>query len=154
MQFFFEGRRLINHTICEENHLSFRKQISSTVWINVSFVTETLANKLQLCINMGIFSALFGKKESVDLGQLIKNGAMIIDVRTAGEFSTGHIKGAKNIPLDKLMGQINKIKKDQVIITCCASGMRSASAKGILKKAGYENVHNGGSWTSLRKYFN
>jgi phage shock protein E len=103
---------------------------------------------------MGIFSALFGKKESVDMGQLIKNGAMIIDVRTAGEFSTGHIKGAKNMPLDKLMSQVTKIKKDQVIITCCASGMRSASAKGMLKKAGYENVQNGGSWTSLRKYFN
>ena len=88
------------------------------------------------------------------MGQLIKNGAMIIDVRTAGEFSTGHIKGAKNMPLDKLMSQVSKLKKDQLIITCCASGMRSASAKSMLKKAGYENVENGGSWTSLRKYFN
>jgi rhodanese-related sulfurtransferase len=103
---------------------------------------------------MGIFSALFGQKESVDMGQLIKNGAIVIDVRTSGEFSTGHIKGAKNMPLDKLMSQVTKIKKDQVIITCCASGMRSASAKGMLKKAGYEKVQNGGSWTSLRKYFN
>jgi rhodanese-related sulfurtransferase len=122
--------------------------------MSVSFVTERLANKLQLCINMGIFSALFGKKESVDMGQLIKNGAIVIDVRTSGEYSTGHIKGSKNMPLDKLMSQISKVKKDQAIITCCASGMRSASAKGMLKKAGYENVHNGGSWSSLRKYFN
>ena len=88
------------------------------------------------------------------MGQLIKDGAFIIDVRTPGEFSTGHIKGAKNMPLDKLMGTVSKIKKDQVIITCCASGMRSATAKGMLKKAGYNHVHNGGSWTSLRKYFN
>ena len=103
---------------------------------------------------MGIFSALFGKKESVDMGQLIKNGAIIIDVRTYEEYVHGHIKGSKNMPLNKLMSLMGKIKKDQVIITCCASGMRSASAKGMLKKAGYENVHNGGSWTSLRKYFN
>ncbi len=101
---------------------------------------------------MGIFSSLFGKKESVDIGQLIQNGALILDVRTPGEYASGHIKGSKNMPLDKLMSQVSKIKKDQVIITCCASGMRSASAKGMLKKAGYEQVHNGGSWTSLRKY--
>lgn len=101
---------------------------------------------------MGIFSALFGKKEKVDLGQLIANGALILDVRTPGEYTTGHIKGSKNVPLDKITIQATKMKKDQVIITCCASGMRSASAKGILKNAGFTNVHNGGSWTSLRKY--
>lgn len=102
---------------------------------------------------MGIFSALFGKKEKVDLGNLIQNGAIIIDVRTPAEFQSGHLKSAKNMPLDKLMTQISKINKDKTIITCCASGMRSASAKGMLKNAGYQNVHNGGSWTSLRKFF-
>ncbi len=101
---------------------------------------------------MGIFAALFGKKVKVNFGELIQNGAYIIDVRTSGEYQTGHLKGSKNIPLDKLMSQVSKIKKDQVIITCCASGMRSASAKGMLKNAGFSNVHNGGSWSSLNKY--
>ncbi len=101
---------------------------------------------------MGIFAALFGKKVKVNFGELIQNGAFIIDVRTSGEYQTGHLKGSKNIPLDKLMSQVSKIKKDQVIITCCASGMRSASAKGMLKNAGFSNVHNGGSWSSLNKY--
>ncbi len=101
---------------------------------------------------MGLLSALFGKKETVNLGELIKNGAQIIDVRSPGEFSQGHIKKAKNIPLDKLAGQINKLDKSKPIITCCASGMRSASARGILLKAGFQTVINGGGWTNLKKY--
>ncbi len=100
---------------------------------------------------MGILSALFGSKPKVDLGELIANGAQIIDVRTPKEYKTGHIKGSKNIPLDKLNSQISKINKTKPVITCCASGMRSGSAKGILSKAGF-NVHNGGGWTNLRKY--
>lgn len=108
---------------------------------------------MQLCINMGILSSLFGTKTKVDFGELINNGAIIIDVRTSAEYQNGHLKGSKNIPLDKLMTQISKIKKDQTVITVCASGMRSASAMGMLKNAGYENVHNGGSWTSLRNHF-
>ncbi len=101
---------------------------------------------------MGILSVLFGKKESVNIGELIKNGAQIIDVRSAGEFSQGHIKKAKNIPLDKLASQLGKLDKTKPIITCCASGMRSASARGILLKAGFKTVVNGGGWTNLRKY--
>jgi rhodanese-related sulfurtransferase len=50
------------------------------------------------------------------------------------------------------MTQISKISKDKPIITVCASGMRSASAKGMMKNAGYTNVHNGGSWTNLKNY--
>jgi len=100
---------------------------------------------------MGILSALFGSKPKVDLGELIANGAQIIDVRTPQEYKTGHIKGSKNIPLDKLNSQIGKINKNKSVITCCASGMRSGSAKGILAKAGFD-VHNGGGWTNLRKY--
>ena len=42
------------------------------------------------------------------------------------------------------------INKNQVIITCCASGMRSASAKSYLKSAGYQQVYNAGSWYSLK----
>lgn len=96
---------------------------------------------------------LFGMGPKVDYGQLIKNGAIILDVRTKGEYTGGHVKGSINIPLDQLGGQLAKLKnKDQAIITCCASGMRSASAKGILKRAGYQQVHNGGSWFNLRAY--
>ncbi len=94
---------------------------------------------------------LLGFGPSVDLAQLIKDGGMIVDVRTKGEYAGGHIKGSVNIPLDQLTANLAKFKdKEQAIITCCASGMRSASAKSILKSKGYNNVHNGGSWLSLR----
>jgi phage shock protein E len=96
---------------------------------------------------MSILSKLFGIK-SVDYKELVKNGAMIIDVRSQSEFKSGHIKGAVNIPLPEIANSLNKIPKNRVIITCCASGMRSGSAKGILKSKGYD-VHNGGSWASL-----
>lgn len=96
---------------------------------------------------------LFGIGPKVDIGELIENGGVIVDVRTKGEFSGGHVKGSLNIPLDQLGNNLKKLKnKDQAIITCCASGMRSASAKGMLKRAGYTNVHNGGSWSSVNRF--
>ena len=94
--------------------------------------------------------SLFGIGPKVDFAQLRKAGAQIIDVRTPGEFKTGHIQGSVNIPLQSLSGSLSKIKKDKPVITCCASGMRSASAKNILKSAGYTEVHNGGGWSSLK----
>lgn len=99
---------------------------------------------------MSFLRKLFGLGPSVDYKELMDNGATIIDVRTPGEFSQGHIKGSLNIPLDALSSKLNKLKdKNKPIITCCASGMRSASAKGILKSNGYTEVHNGGGWSSL-----
>ena len=78
-----------------------------------------------------------------------------MDVRSSGEFASGHIKGSINISVNKLAANLNKLKdKKKPIITCCASGMRSASAKGILRSNGYENVHNGGAWNSLIKKLN
>jgi predicted sulfurtransferase len=59
---------------------------------------------------------LFGLK-TTDYNQLIKESDMILDVRNPGEFSTGHIKGAINIPLNKLSDNLNKLKaKNKKII--------------------------------------
>lgn len=100
-----------------------------------------------------MFSALkqlFGLGPQVDFRELMENGAQIIDVRTKGEFQSGHIKGSKNIPLQSLQQRMKKINRNKPVITCCASGMRSGSAKGILKSNGYSEVYNGGGWMSLR----
>ena len=93
---------------------------------------------------------IFGKK--VDLQEVISDGAVILDVRTKGEYQSGHLRNSINIPIDKLEQNIKKLNKNKSIITCCASGSRSASAKRILKSNGFEQVYNGGSWYSLRKY--
>jgi len=52
--------------------------------------------------------------------------------------------------LQTITSQLSKINKDKPVITCCASGMRSASAKSILKSNGFSEVHNGGGWSSLK----
>ena len=89
---------------------------------------------------------------SVDVADLAKQGAIILDVRSKGEYASGHIKGSINISVDQLSNNLSHQLKDKnkPIITCCASGMRSASAKSILKSNGYTNVHNGGGWSSLQ----
>ncbi len=80
---------------------------------------------------------------------MLQNGGVIVDVRTKGEYNSGHIKGSINIPLDQLSANLKKFKIEQPIITCCASGMRSGAAKSLLKSKGYVNTVNGGSWYSL-----
>ena len=94
---------------------------------------------------------IFGLGPGVNYAELVKEGAIILDVRSKGEFAGGHIKGAINISVDTLRNNLSKLKdKNQPIITCCASGMRSASAKNILKSNGYSQVYNGGGWSSLQ----
>jgi rhodanese-related sulfurtransferase len=98
-----------------------------------------------------ILQKLFGLGTAADFAELVKKGAVILDVRSKSEFESGHIKGAINIPVDVLKNNLSQLKdKNKTIITCCASGMRSASAKSILKTHGYTDVHNGGGWSSLR----
>ncbi|HSH65039.1 MAG TPA: rhodanese-like domain-containing protein [Bacteroidia bacterium] len=93
---------------------------------------------------------LFGRKQKENFAELVKTGAQIIDVRTKDEFSKGHIIGSINIPLHILKENLSKVKKNTTIITCCASGMRSAAAKKTLKENGYPDVYNGGGWLSLQ----
>ena len=92
---------------------------------------------------------MLGIAPTTDFATLVANGALILDVRTKGEYNGGHIKGSINIPLDQLTGNLTKLKdKNKIIITCCASGTRSSIAKGILQSNGYTNVYNGG-WIRL-----
>ena len=98
---------------------------------------------------------LFGFGPSVNYADLVQQGAIILDVRSKGEYSGGHINGSVNISVDTLSSNLSKLKdKNKTIITCCASGMRSASAKSILKSNGYTNVYNGGGWSNLKNKIN
>ena len=100
---------------------------------------------------LNIIKQLFGFGEKVDYASLIKQGAIILDVRSKGEFTSGHIKGSINISVDVLQNNLTKLKdKSKPIITCCASGARSAAAKNILEATGFKQVYNGGGWNSLQ----
>ncbi len=103
---------------------------------------------------IGFLKNLFSASPDVDYAEMVANGAQIIDVRTPMEYKGGHIKGSVNIPLDSLQRNLSKINKNKPVITCCASGMRSASAKNILKSNGYTEVYNGGGWSSLQNKLN
>ena len=76
-----------------------------------------------------------------------EENALVLDVRDETEFASGHIVGARNLPLVRLGGSadvadtISK-KKDRPIIVCCATGTRSAAAVAALKKMGFENAVN------------
>jgi phage shock protein E len=93
---------------------------------------------------------LLGIGPDVDFAELVRKGAIILDVRSKREYSNGHINGSVNIPVETLSSSLSKFKdKDIPIITCCASGARSATAKQILKSNGFKEVYNGGGWSSL-----
>jgi rhodanese-related sulfurtransferase len=100
---------------------------------------------------MGFLSKLFGLgSSSEEIKKALEKGAKIIDVRTSAEFASGHPKGAINIPVDQISGNISKIKSYKTpVVLCCASGMRSARATSILKEVGVE-AYNAGPWTNLK----
>lgn len=96
---------------------------------------------------MSLLRKLFGLGPKVDYHELIANGAVLIDVRTSGEFAQGNASGSKNVPLDKIGSKIKKLEQiKKPIVLCCQSGMRSGQAAAILKRNGIQDVYNGGSW--------
>lgn len=99
-----------------------------------------------------MFGFLFGKNK---IKEAIRNGAIIIDVRTPHEYDNGKVPGSINIPVDRISVSVERIKAmKKPVVLCCESGMRSNSAKNILKSAGLQEVHNGGSWESVLKIIN
>ena len=85
------------------------------------------------------------------VARLLAEGAAVIDVRSAAEFARGHRPGSINVPLAELAGAPPAVGPGRWVIVCCASGTRSAIAKGILRRRGFEKVINGGSWVNVAK---
>ena len=109
---------------------------------------------------MGFLSALFGKKKysninGEELQKMVKGnkGVLILDVRTVGEFRSGHIPKSKNIPVQELSSKVGTLDsyKDDEVIVYCASGARSTSAARVLSKNGFNNVYNLGGGVSSYK---
>ena len=95
---------------------------------------------------------LFGI-HSESLQPVLQRGAVVIDVRTPVEFKQGHIKDAKNIPLNEIKLKADMIRRwEKPIITVCRSGARSQAANSLLKSFNIES-YNGGGWTSFKNKY-
>ena len=78
----------------------------------------------------------------------LKNGAMLVDVRTVAEYQAGHLASAVNIPLDRVQQEFPRRVRDKskVVLLHCRSGGRSGMAERELRALGYTNVFNLGSY--------
>ena len=82
-----------------------------------------------------------------DMDKISKDkDVVLLDVRTVGEFSRGHIDGFKNIPVDELREQISEIEKGKPVYLICQSGLRSYIASRILEGNGYETYNFSGGF--------
>jgi phage shock protein E len=86
--------------------------------------------------------------------KITEAGVVTVDVRTPGEFMTGHIQGAQNIDFESgnFENEISALDKDGTYAVYCRSGNRSGQAVAIMHDAGFHNVYNlnGGiiDWTN------
>jgi phage shock protein E len=96
---------------------------------------------------MSWLSDIFGSRQ---INQAFRQGAVIIDLRTAYEYDQGHIPDSINIPVDRIKANIERIKTfRKPIILCCSTGDHCWEAANILRNAGVQSVINGGNWQSL-----
>jgi phage shock protein E len=98
---------------------------------------------------------LFGLGPGVDYARLLREGAQVVDVRSAPEFVTAHLPGAVNIPIETLRHMFHLlVEKNKVIIACCNDGSKSWYAKNLLDANGYRHVYDAGNWRKLEQHIN
>lgn len=112
------------------------------------------SNYLSYLIPLGVAAFILYRQIRVRqmksrLPELLSAGAAIVDVRTAAEFAAGSHPGSVNIPLNELTSQLNRLNRQKPVIVCCASGARSSVAASVLKRNGFDQVWNAGSWTNI-----
>ena len=82
----------------------------------------------------------------------LRQGAIVIDVRTPQEFDRGKVPESINIPVDRIAANAERIKgMNRPVVFCCESGSRSGNALSIMKAKGLKEVYNGGSWYAVIK---
>jgi phage shock protein E len=103
-------------------------------------------------IPIGVIAYLLWSRRSssaLDVKAMLARGAQILDVRTRAEFKSNAHPKAINIPLDQLESRIKELDRNRPLLVCCESGSRSAQAVSILKKTGFSDVANLGSWRRI-----
>lgn len=100
------------------------------------------------------FKNMFTPPDNSALGDIINSGAFLVDVRTPGEFRSGSVKGAVNIPLDVITKHLGKFAGKKNTVVFCRSGNRSSQAKNILEQNGISNVSDGRTWQNVNHLLN
>lgn len=109
-------------------------------------MTQRLVTPVFLLALGGCLFAFSGDTSGRDAQRLVKDGALLLDVRTPGEFADRHLEGATNIPVQELAGRMGEVgAKDRVVVVYCRSGHRSSNAMAMLREAGYTRVHDLGA---------
>jgi len=72
--------------------------------------------------------------------RLINDGAVVLDVREAGEYAAGHLPSSRHIPTSELDKRLGELPSGKPVIVVCASGSRAARAASTLRKAGRADV--------------
>ena len=110
----------------------------------ILFIALVLIIFMLIHSHFGDHIAGFKSIQPNDAVRLMNDGAFILDVRSIDEFRSGHLTGAKNLPLSDLAQKIETLSshKADATIVYCESGMRSSRACGQLVKAGFTNIQN------------
>jgi rhodanese-related sulfurtransferase len=74
--------------------------------------------------------------------RLVQAGAVLLDVRSAAEFSDAHLPGAVNIPVGELAARVGELKGARAVVVYCHSGARAARAASVLEEAGLTAIAN------------
>ncbi len=89
---------------------------------------------------------------SNEIKEYLDKGAVVLDVRTVGEWNEGHSEGAKHIVLDTIPHNVEEIKSwNKPVIAVCRSGARSGQATEFLTEQGVDII-NGGPWGNVDQY--
>ena len=114
----------------------------NAVWILVG---------VALLVAFKVWQGSRSAEQIATMKRAVTGGAPLIDVRSAGEFQSGHLPGAVNVPLPSLASDVGRhVKSGGTVVLYCASGARSAMGARTLRAKGYE-VHDAGRMSNWGK---
>ena len=113
-------------------------------------LSRTLSAAVLFVLITSFFTACASEETTAEAWSRIDAGALLIDVRSAKEFESGHLVGAINIEYTEIDAIADAISEpDQSVVVYCRSGRRSGIAMEALNKRGYSNVYNGLGYKEL-----
>ena len=115
--------------------------------------TTIILTAVCLVVGTVILTRIFGMVSAARAKAMLQRGARLLDVRSAEEFRSGHVKGAVNVPYQEVGQRIAGIEPDKTapILVYCLSGGRSGIAKSVLRRQGYLQAQNLGSLARAKR---